>query len=61
MELKVPYLGTFGSTIMFIIFQDILMFYQISLSPQVKRCTIITYKRCIYELQNDLRLMILGN
>ena len=41
------------------------MFYQISLSPQVKRCMIITYKRGIYELrqelQNDLRLMILGN
>ena len=50
------------------------MFYQISLSPQVKRLllinvvllrVIITYKRGIYELrqelQNDLRLRILGN
>ena len=36
------------------------MFYQIFLSPQVKRCAIITYKHGIYELPhelpNDLRL-----
>ena len=36
------------------------MFYQISLSPQVKRCAIITYKHGIYdlphELPNDFRL-----
>ena len=31
------------------------MFYQIFLSPQVKRCAIITYKHGIYELQSDLR------
>ena len=41
------------------------MFYQIFLSPQVKRCTIITYKYGIYELPdelpNDLRLRIFGN
>ena len=41
------------------------MFYQISLSTQVKRCAIITYKYGIYELPhelaNDLRLRILGN
>ena len=41
------------------------MFYQIFLSPQVKRCAIITYKRKIYqlphELPNDLRLRKLGN
>ena len=41
------------------------MFYQIFLSPQVKRCPIITYKHGIYELPheltNDLRLRILGN
>ena len=41
------------------------MFYQIFLSPQVKRCAIITYKHDIYELPyelpNDLRLRILGN
>ena len=40
------------------------MFYQIFLSPQVKRCAIITYKHGIYELPhellNDLRLGILG-
>ena len=36
------------------------MFYQIFLSPQVKRCVIITYKHGIYELPyewpNDLKL-----
>ena len=41
------------------------MFYQIFLSPQMKRCAIITYKHGIYELPhelpNDLRLRILGN
>ena len=41
------------------------MFYQIFLSPQVKRWTIITYKRGIYELPlelpNHLRLKILEN
>ena len=41
------------------------MFYQIFLSPQVKRWTIITYKHGIYELPdvlpNDLRLRILEN
>ena len=40
------------------------MFYQVFLSPQVKQCAIITYKRGInelpYELSNDLSL-ILGN
>ena len=40
--------------------KDFLMFYQIFLSPKVKRCTIITYKYGIYELPqelpNDLRL-----
>ena len=41
------------------------MFCQIFLSPQVKRCAIITYKHGMYEmpyeLLNDLRLSILGN
>ena len=43
------------------------MFYELFLSPQVKRCAIITYKHDIYdiyefphELPNDLRLRILG-
>ena len=40
------------------------MFYQIFLSPQIKRWAIITYKHDIYELPNelpnDLRLK-LGN
>ena len=49
------------STIIFIIFRDFSMFYQIFLSPQVKRLAIITYKHGIYELPNDLRLRILGN
>ena len=39
------------------------MFHQIFLSPQVKRCAIITYKNGIYELSqelsSDLRLTIL--
>ena len=43
------------------------MFLQIFLSPQKKRCAIITYKNAIYELAhelpNDLRLDLrkLGN
>ena len=41
------------------------MFYQIFLSPQVKQWVITTYKHGIHELphdlQNDLRLRILGN
>ena len=41
------------------------MFYQIFLSPQVKRCAIITYEHGIYELPhelpNDLRRRKLGN
>ena len=53
------------ATIIFIIFSDFLMFYQIFLSPQVRRCAIITYEHAIYELPhgllNDLRLMILRN
>ena len=41
------------------------MFYQNFLSPEVKRCAIISYKHGIYEvpheLPNDLRLRKLGN
>ena len=41
------------------------MFYQIFLSPQVKRCAIISYKYGMYELPqellNNLGLRILGN
>ena len=43
------------------------MFHQIFLSPQVRRCAIITYEHGIYELShelpNDLRLDLrkLGN
>ena len=41
------------------------MFYKNFFSLQVKRCTIITYKHGVYELsyelQNDLRVKILGN
>ena len=43
------------------IFWDFLMFYQILLSPQMKRCAIITYKHGIYELPHDSRLRYLGN
>ena len=52
-------------TIIFIIFRDCLMFYQIFLSPQVKQCSISTNKHGIYELPhelpNDLRLKSLRN
>ena len=52
-------------TINFIIFWDVLMFYQICLSPQVKRWAMMTYKDGIdelpHELRNDLSLRILGN
>ena len=46
--------------------RDFLMFYQIFLSTQVKRCAIITYKHGIYELSHelpsgDLGLRILGS
>ena len=33
------------------------MFYQIFLSPQVKRCAIITYKHVMYELPHELPTM----
>ena len=49
-------------TILVIIFWDFLIFYQIFLSPQVKRIAIINNKHGIYELPqellNDLRLRI---
>ena len=44
---------------------DFCMFYQIFRSPQMKRGTIIRNKQGIHELpqelQNDLRLKVLGN
>ena len=53
------------STIIFITFWDFLMFYQIFISPQVRRCATITYKHGTYELlhklPNDLRIRFLGN
>ena len=52
-------------TIIFIVFWDFLVFYQIFFSPQAKRCSIITYEHGIYELPHelpkDLRATILGN
>ena len=42
------------STIIFIIFWDFFMFYQVFLAPQVKRCLIITYNNGIYELPDEL-------
>ena len=52
-------------TVIFLIFCDLLNFYQIFLSPQVKRWAIITYKHGIYDLPhqlpNNLRLRILEN
>ena len=57
--------STLDPTISFKIFWDFSMFYQIFLSPQVKRWAIITYKHVRYELphqlSNDLRVRILGN
>ena len=50
-----------SSTILVIIFGDMLMFYQIFLSPQLKRIVIISNKHGIYELPNDLRFTILQN
>ena len=50
-----------SSTILVIIFWDMLMFYQIFLSPQLKRIVIIRNKHGIYELPNNLRLTILQN
>ena len=48
-----------------IIFWDLLMFYQILLSPKVKQSAIICNKHGIYKLPhkfpNDLRLRTLGN
>ena len=59
------YLVYLWLTIIFTIFWDFLMFYQIFFLPQVKWCAIITYKRDMYELPhellNDLRLRIVGN
>ena len=42
------------ATINCIIFWDFLMFYKFFLSPQVKRCAIITYKHGIYEMPHEL-------
>ena len=54
-----------SSTISSIIFLEFPMFYQIFLSPLVKRCAVITYKHGIYELPHELlngfRLRILEN
>ena len=49
-------------TIVFIIFLDFLVFYQIFLSSQVERCAINTYRHGLYEfphgLPNDLRMIL---
>ena len=42
-------------TLIFLIFGDFLMFYQLFFSSQVKRYAIITDKHGIYKLPNDLR------
>ena len=41
-------------TVSFMMFWDFSMFYQIFLSPQVKRRAIIRYKHAIYELAHEL-------
>ena len=64
-EFRLSFLLTLISTTSFIIFWNFSMFYQTFLSPQLKRCAIITYKHGMYELPhqllNDLKLRILGN
>ena len=64
-EFRLSFLLTLSYTTSFIIFWNFSMFYQTFLSPQLKRCAIITYKHGMYELPhqllNDLRLRILGN
>ena len=61
---KCPFLNDEPS-IIFIIFWDFLMFYQIFLPLQVEQCEIITYKHSINELPhklaNDLTLKIIEN
>ena len=49
------------STILVIIFWDILMFDKIFVSPQMKQIVIISNKHGIYELPNNLKLWTLGN
>ena len=53
------------AAIMKIILWDFLMFYQIFLSPQVKRTAIISNRQGVYELLHELpdnlRLRILGS
>ena len=43
-----------------ITFSELLILYQFSFSPQVKRSVIISNKHGIYELPNHFRLRILG-
>ena len=54
-----------NTTVIFIVFWDLLMFYQIFHSSQVKRNAYISNKNGIYELPhelpNNLRLIILRN
>ena len=53
---KVAVMTPLKVTITFIIFWHFLRFYQILLSPQLKRSAIISYKNGIYELPNGLWL-----
>ena len=49
------------STILVIIFWDILVFDKIFVSPQMKQIVIISNKHGIYESPNNLKLWTLGN
>ena len=64
-EFRLSFLLTLSSTTSFIMFWNFSMFYQTFLSPQLKRCVIITYKHGMYELPHqlltDVKLRILGN
>ena len=53
-ERRVLFCGNWRSTILVITFWDFLMFYQIFLSPQVKRIMIIFNKNGICELIHEL-------
>ena len=53
-EIKICFYGTCYNHFHNILRLFDLMFYQIFLSPQVKRCAIVTYEHDIYELPHEL-------
>ena len=53
-----PRINTTVLIIMLVIFWTFLIFYELFLSPKVKRSVIITNKNAIYQLQNDVTLVL---